>query len=122
MSMNVIAYYYARKALTGIRRIETLTYDYVSRPLELEPLVELDIYSVTSKLGYCTIVFHGDGDGEFIIRVYVDNTLDSEFYTNEFRIGHYTFNSALRITIHNPLPIKTTRYSTSFSLRGIKIY
>jgi hypothetical protein len=121
VSMGVIAYYYARKALARVRRIETITHDHVSAPHELEPLVELELFAVTGS-GHVTVVFNGDGDGVFIIRVYVDNVLECEFYTNEFRIAHYVFNSNLRIVLHNPLTSRASHSSTSFSVRGVKVY
>ncbi len=75
--------------------------------------------ATVSGNGAVSVLFHGDGDGVFMIRVYVDGVKEEEFYTNESRIGIYAFTTSLVIKLYNPTTASATQSSTSFSLRGV---
>jgi hypothetical protein len=79
------------------------------------------VITTQSGNGAATVLFLGDGDGTFRIRVYIDGatTPEDEFPTNEPRIGVYSFTTRIEIRIYNPGTASATATSSSFSLRGV---
>jgi hypothetical protein len=81
---------------------------------------EQEITSLSGH-GAVSVLFKGDGDGAFKVRVYVDGatTAEDEFSTNEVRVGVYAFSTSLSIKLYNPSTSSVTGTSTSFGLRGV---
>ncbi len=103
----------------GIVVFDRLSLNHTSSSFTLPAGGEAVIDSITGKVGFCTIMFDGNGDGVFRMRVYVDGVLDDEFATNETRIGHYSFASSLEVRIHNPTTGSATQTSSGYTLRGL---
>lgn len=103
----------------GIVVFDRLSLDHTSTSYTLGAGSEATIHSISGKVGFCTILFDGNGDGTFRMRVYVDGALDDDFYTNETRIGHYSFSSSLEVRIYNPTTSSATRTSSGYTLRGL---
>jgi len=98
--------------------IEPYSFDHVITDYTLNPKAEASIVSV-KRLSYVTILWEGDGDGVFWIRVYVDNILEEEFPTDESYVGTHSFRKSLEVRIYNPLNIRATHTSTTHSIRGV---
>jgi len=94
------------------------SFDHVIVGYKLDPKVETTIVSIHA-VGHVDVVWEGDGDGTFLIRVYIDGKLEEEFYTEEERVGTYAFERSFEIKLYNPLDVTTTRTSMSFSVRGL---
>jgi len=92
--------------------------DHTSTSYTLDAGAEESLASVSGQ-GSASILFAGDGDGTFKVRVYVDGTMEDEFPTNERRIGIYAFASSLEVRLYNPGTASATGTSSSFNLRGV---
>jgi hypothetical protein len=115
----ILAYNLARRALRqAVAELSPVSADHKSTSYTLSAGAELTIHSL-SGIGSCTVVFYGDGDGVFNMRVYVDGSLDDSFPTNQPRIGLYTFYSSLEIRVHNPLEGPASHTSSGYNLRGL---
>lgn len=103
----------------GIIAFDRLNLNHTSSSYTLGAGAEATIDAITGKTGFCTIMFDGNGDGIFRMRVYVDGSLDDDFLTNETRIGHYSFASSLQVRIYNPTGSSATQTSSGYTLRGL---
>jgi len=103
----------------GIIAFDRLNLNHTSTSYTLAAGAEATIDAITGKVGFCTIMFDGNGDGVFRMRVYVDGVLDDDFPTNETRIGHYSFASSLEVRIYNPTGGSATQTSSGYTLRGL---
>jgi len=107
----------ATKCASGVLS-SRITADHTSTNYTLGAGAEASIVSFSGN-GHADILFAGDGDGTFNMRVYIDGTLEESFPTNEPRIGTYAFSSSIEIKVHNPTTSSTTKTSSSFNLRGV---
>jgi len=98
--------------------MEPYLFDHVIKDYTLNPKAEATIVTIRA-LGHVDILWEGDGDGVFLIRVYVDGKLEEEFYTDEIRVGTYAFETSFEIRLYNPLDVLTTQTSMSHSIRGL---
>jgi len=94
------------------------SFDHAVRDYTLGPRAEVTIVSIRA-VGHVDIIWEGDGDGTFLMRVYIDGRLEEEFYTDEARFGTYAFESSFEIRLYNPLDITATHTSMSHSVRGV---
>jgi len=85
----------------------------------LDPGAELSLISFSGFNGSVSMLFRGDGDGIFEIRIFLDATLEESFPTNERRIGIYSFTNSIDIRLRNPTATIATQTSQSFDLRGV---
>jgi len=107
----------AAKCAAGVLS-SRITYDHTSTSYTLGGLSETTIVSLSGN-GHADILFAGDGDGVFYMRVYIDGTLEEEFPTNEARVGTYGFTSSISIRVYNPDTATASAKSSSFNLRGV---
>lgn len=107
----------AAKLATGIIS-SRITFDHTSASYTLAAGAESSIISISGN-GHADILFAGDGDGVFNMRVYIDGTLEEGFPTNESRVGTYSFTSSIEVRIYNPTTASATQKSSSFNLRGV---
>jgi len=98
--------------------IRSYSFDHAIRDYTLDPKAETTIVSIRA-LGHVDIIWEGNGDGVFLIRVYVDGIMEEEFYTNESRIGTYAFDESFEVRLYNPLDVVATQKSMSHSIRGV---
>jgi len=94
------------------------SFDHAVRSYTLDPKEETTIVSIR-VIGHVDIIWEGDGDGVFLIRVYVDGKLEEEFYTDESRVGTYAFERSFEVRLYNPLNVIATQTSMSHSIRGV---
>ena len=77
---------------------------------------ETSIASLTGA-GAGTIIFDGNGDGVFNMRVYTDGILEDTIPTNESVVAIYAFGTSLEVRVHNPTTATATQTSSSFNAR-----
>jgi hypothetical protein len=106
----------AAKVGTGVMS-SRITADHTSASYTLGAGAETSIVSISGN-GHADILFAGDGDGVFNMRVYIDGTLEESFPTNEARIGTYAFTTSIEVRVQNPTGASATQTSSSFNLRG----
>jgi hypothetical protein len=92
--------------------------DHMKASYTLDAGGEESIYSASGN-GSAAILFAGDGDGAFRMRVYVDGELDDEFPTDEARVSIHGFTSSLEVRVYNPAASPATATSSSFNLSGV---
>jgi len=107
----------AAKCASGVMS-SRITADHTSTSYTLGAGAETSIVSFSGN-GHADILFAGDGDGVFNMRVYTDGTLEESFPTNESRVGTYGFTTSIEIRVHNPTTGSATQTSSSFNLRGV---
>lgn len=95
-----------------------ITTDHTSTSYTLGAGAEASIVSFSGN-GHADILFAGDGDGVFRMRVYIDGTMEEEFPTNEARVGTYAFTTSIEVRVQNPTAASATQTSSSFNLRGV---
>lgn len=98
--------------------LNTVSENHSKTNYTLNAGAEQSLITVSGK-GFVTVLYSGDGDGVFKLRIYVDGTLDETIATNEARVGAYTFNSSLEIKIYNPADSQDTKSSETFYIRGV---
>jgi hypothetical protein len=107
----------AAKCASGVMS-SRITADHTSTSYTLGAGAEASIVSISGN-GHADILFAGDGDGVFNMRVYIDGTLEESFPTNEARVGTYSFTTSIEIRVQNPTGSSATQTSSSFNLRGV---
>lgn len=95
-----------------------ISFDHTKTTYILNAGAETTIYSFSGN-GAVVVLFQGDGDGTFKIRIYVDGTQEDEFSTNEPRVATYSFGSSIAIRLYNPTTSGQEKSSVSFGLRGV---
>jgi len=98
--------------------MESYSYNHTARDYTLNPKAEASIVTIRA-LGHVDIIWKGDGDGIFMMRIYVDGVKEEEFPTNETRIGTYAFKKSFEVKVYNPLDVIKTQTSMSHSIRGV---
>jgi hypothetical protein len=104
----------------GIVVFDRLNLNHASTSYTIAAGAEATIDAITGKVGFCTIMFDGNGDGVFRMRVYVDGVLDDDFPTNETRIGHYinSLDVAWMSKGSNKAPSRDRRGGSSIKYRA----
>jgi len=97
---------------------KTYSFDHAITDYTLNPGQQITIMSIKA-LGHVDIIWEGDGDGVFIMRVYINGKLEEELYTDEVRTGTYAFDKSLEVRLYNPTTKVLTKTSTTFSARGL---
>jgi len=98
--------------------LKSYTFDHIARDYTLNPRKQATIVTIRA-IGHVDIIWEGDGDGVFLMRVYVDGILEEEFYTDESRVGTYAFDKSFEVKVYNPLDVTATHTSMSHSIRGM---
>jgi len=98
--------------------VRPYSFDHAITIYTLDPKVETSIVRVEA-LGFVVIIWSGDGDGVFLMRVYVDDNLEEEFPTDESSVGTHSFEKSFEIRLYNPLNVKATHTSMSHEIRGL---
>jgi hypothetical protein len=115
--VDVVSLAMAKRAMMeAVKR--PLSFDHTSSPFSLGAGEELTLFSARG-LGSSTIIFRGDGDGVFEVRVFVDGALEDSFPTNEARVGSYTWTNSLDVRLRNPTTSVLTQSSSGFNVRGL---
>lgn len=120
MPFDPISYALAKRALASAKPISPATIDHTKASYTLGAGGSTTLAFITG-VGSTTILFSGDGDGVFRIRIFIDGsaTPAEEFPTNEARISIHSFTSRLDIVLYNPGAASATASSASFNLRGV---
>ena len=92
--------------------------DHKSASYTLGAGAETEVASLAGN-GLANIIFDGDGDGIFNMRVYSDGVLEDEFPTNWAGMTACAQATLLEIRIHNPTLATATQTSSSFRIRAI---
>jgi len=100
--------------------MSAIALDHTSTPVTLDAGQEHSIFT-HDGLGHVTVLFQGDGDGVFEMRIYVDGKLEEGFSTDESRIGTYSFRERFEIRVLNPASVGKTGTTSSFILRGVRV-
>ena len=98
---------------------QLVSYDHTKETYIIDSGSSVTITSITGS-GYVSIIYYGDGDGNFTLRINIDGNYEDEIPTNEKRIGVYTFNNVLSIELYNPATVTGTYSSMSLSVRGFR--
>jgi len=106
------------KVATGVMSSK-IEGDHTSASYTLAAGEEVSLIGPISGNGSAVILFSGDGDGTFNMRVYIDGAMEEEFPTNEPRIGIYSFTTSIEVKLYNPTGASATATSSSCNLRGV---
>jgi hypothetical protein len=106
---------------SSIDNIKSARFDHAKQLFTLGAVAEQSLFSVKGA-GIVVVELAGDGDGVFMVRVYVDGGIEDAFPTNRAITRAYSFDSSFELRLFNPSNTSQTASSETIRLRGFVRY